>query len=74
MTGRDFLKSLREDNFALKSLEDRIVELRNNLYRVKTINYSKDRVDGGVPSDIADRTVFAGITEVSELKQMAWKP
>lgn len=55
MTGRDFLKSLREDNFALKSLEDRIVELRNNLYRVKTINYSKDRVDGGVPSDIADR-------------------
>ena len=55
MTGRDFLKSLREDNFALKSLEDRIVELRNNLYRAKTINYSKDRVDGGVPSDIADR-------------------
>lgn len=55
MTGRDFLKSLREDNFALKSLEDRIVELRNNFYRVKTINYSKDRVDGGVPSDIADR-------------------
>lgn len=55
MTGRDFLKSLREDHFALKSLEDRIVELRNNLYRVKTINYSKDRVDGGVPSDIADR-------------------
>lgn len=55
MTGRDFLKSLREDNFALKSLGDRIVELRNNLYRVKTINYSKDRVDGGVPSDIADR-------------------
>lgn len=46
---------MREDNFALKSLEDRIVELRNNLYRVKTINYSKDRVDGGVPSDIADR-------------------
>lgn len=55
MTGRDFLKSLREDNFALKSLEDRIVELKNNLYRVKTINYSENRVDGGVPSDIADR-------------------
>lgn len=55
MTGRDFLKSLREDNFALKPLEDRIVELRNNLYRVKTINYSENRVDGGVPSDIADR-------------------
>lgn len=55
MTGRDFLKSLREDNFALKPLEDRIVELRNNLYRVKTINYSENRVNGGVPSDIADR-------------------
>lgn len=55
MTGPDFLKSLREDNFALKPLEDRIVELRNNLYRVKTINYSENRVDGGVPSDIADR-------------------
>lgn len=46
---------MREDNFALKPLEDRIVELRNNLYRVKTINYSENRVDGGVPSDIADR-------------------
>lgn len=55
MTGREFLKIIREDNFKLKSLEDRIIELRNNLYRVKSINYSKDRVDGGVPSDIADR-------------------
>lgn len=55
MTGRDFLQTLREDNFRLKSLEDRIVELKNNLYRIKSINYSKDRVDGGMPSDIADR-------------------
>ena len=31
------------------------MELKNNLYRIKSINYSKDRVDGGMPSDIADR-------------------
>lgn len=31
------------------------MELKNNLYRIKSINYSKDRVDGGMPTDIADR-------------------
>lgn len=55
MTGRDFLKTLRNDNFKLKALEDRIVELKNDMYRIKTIDYDKDRVDGGTPIDIADR-------------------
>ncbi len=55
MTGREFLKTLRNDNFKLKALEDRIVELKNDMYRIKTIDYDKDRVDGGTPIDIADR-------------------
>lgn len=55
MTGREFLKTLRNDNFKLKALEDRIVELKNDMYRIKTIDYDKDRVDGGTPIDIADK-------------------
>lgn len=55
MTGREYLKQIRDENFKLKALEDRIVELKNDMYRIKTIDYDKDRVDGGIPIDIADR-------------------
>ena len=55
MTGREYLKQIRDENFKLKALEDRIVELKNNLYRIKALVYDKDRVDGGTPIDIADR-------------------
>lgn len=55
MTGREYLKQIRDENFKLKALEDRIVELKNDMYRIKTIDYDKDRVDGGIPIDIGDR-------------------
>lgn len=55
MTGREFLRAVRASNYRLKAIEDRIVELKNNLYRVKTIDYETDRVDGGAPTDLADK-------------------
>lgn len=55
MTGREFLKNVRAENFRLKLLEDRIAELNSNLYRVKGISYDKEHVDGGELSDIGDR-------------------
>lgn len=70
MTGREYLKQIRDDNFKLKALEDRIVELKNDMYRIKAIDYDKDRVDGGSPVDIADK--LGAVQQLMEEANSKW--
>lgn len=55
MTAKECLEGLRELNIRLRKLERDIKELRAKLYSLRAINYGKERICGGEPSDLADQ-------------------
>lgn len=55
MTGEQFLSRISQLDYDLRALESEIAKNREDIYRLKSVDTSKDRVDGGVPIDIADR-------------------
>lgn len=54
MTSRECLDELRNMRIRLRKLERDIKELHAKLYSLKAIDYSKERISGGEPGDLAD--------------------
>lgn len=55
MTAQECLQSLRDMRIRLRKLERDIKELKDKLYTLRAIDYSKERITGGEPSDLSDQ-------------------
>lgn len=71
MTSRECLESLRDIQIRLRKLERDIKELRGKLYSLRAIDYSKERLTGGEPSDLADQ--ICKYNEKVEQAREEWK-
>ena len=54
MTAKECLEGLRNMRIRLPKLERDIKELKAKLYTLRAIDYSKERITGGKPSDLSD--------------------
>lgn len=71
MTAKECLEGLRDMRIRLRRLERDIKELREKLYGIKAVDYSKERVTGGEPSDLADQIGL--YNEKLEQSKREWK-
>lgn len=55
MTAKEYLNNVRTIDIQLKVKEHRLEKLRQDLYALQSIDYSKDRVDGGQGLDMGDK-------------------
>ncbi|MDY5253991.1 DUF1492 domain-containing protein [Veillonella caviae] len=55
MTAKEYLYKVLDANLELKSKEDELETYRQNCYSISAIDYSKDRVTGGVSTDTSDK-------------------
>lgn len=70
MTGEQFLNRISQLDYDLRALESEIARNREDLYRLQTVDISKDRVDGGTPLDIADR--IGSLVEKEAVLNLKW--
>ena len=70
MTGAEFLRRIYalEDGLACK--EDEIRKIQADMVHLKSVDTSRDRVDGGQPMDMADKV--ARLMEVEESLNRDW--
>lgn len=71
MTARECLNGLRDMHIRLRRLERDIKEIRAKLYSLRAIDYSKERVTGGEPSDLAEQ--IAHFNAKLEQAQEEWR-
>ncbi len=70
MTAKEYLNNVRTIDIQLKVKEHRLVKLRQDLYTLQSIDYSKDRVDGGQGLDMGDK--IAKIQELEKKFNAEW--
>lgn len=70
MTAKEYLNNVRTIDIQLKVKEHRLVKLRQDLYTLQSIDYSKDRVDGGQGLDMGDK--IAKIQEMEKKINAEW--
>ena len=63
MTGREFLQQIRHLKLRVRSLEDELKTVQQSIDGLSGMCYDRDRVDGGVPPDLADK-----LARVTDLK------
>lgn len=71
MTAIECLESLRDIRIRLRKLERDIKELNAKLYSLRSIDYSKERLTGGEPRDLADQ--ICKYNEKIEQARNEWK-
>lgn len=70
MTAKEYLNNVRTIDIQLKVKEHRLRRLRQDLCSLQSIDYSKDRVDGGQAIDMSDK--IAKIQELEEKINAEW--
>lgn len=70
MTAKEYLNNVRTIDIQLKVKEHRLVKLRQDLCSLSSIDYRKDRVDGGKPVDMS--TKIAAIQDLEEKINAEW--
>ena len=53
VTAKEYLRTVLEANLELRSKEDELETYRQDCYSISAIDYSKDRVTGGVSATIS---------------------
>lgn len=71
LTTKEYLRSVLDANLELRSKEDELATYRQDCYSVSAIDYSKDRVTGGVSTDISDK--IAKLTELIQDVDKQWE-
>ena len=64
MTAKEYLNRVRSIEAELRNKESRLAKFRQDILTLQSIDYGKDRVDGGVPMDMADK-----IAKIETLEQ-----
>lgn len=70
MTGAEFLRRIYELEDGLACKEDEICKIRADMIHLKSVDTSRDKVDGGQPLDMADKVVR--LMEVEESLNRDW--
>ena len=70
MTAAEFLQRIYELESDLACKEDEIRKIHEDMVHLKSVDTSRDRVDGGQPLDMADKV--AHLLEVEELLGAEW--
>lgn len=70
MTGAEFLRRIYELEDSIRCKEDEIQKIQADMVHLKSVDTSKDRVDGGKPMDTADK--IAKLLEVEESLNADW--
>ena len=70
MTGTEFLRRIYELEDGLACKEDEIRKIQADMIHLKSVDTSRDRVDGGQPLDMADKV--ARLMEVEESLNRDW--
>ena len=70
LTGREYLEEIRSIDMRLRSDERRVAKLQQDMCSLQAIDYSKTRVDGGVPVNIDDK--LARIDEIIQKINREW--
>ena len=55
VTAKEYLRTVLEANLEIRSKEDELETYRQDCYSISAIDYSKDRVTGGISTDISDK-------------------
>lgn len=64
MTAKEYLNRVRSIEAELRNKESRLAKFRQDILTLQSIDYGKDRVDGGVSMDMADK-----IAKIETLEQ-----
>lgn len=70
LTGKEYLEEIRSIDMRLRSDERRVAKLQQDMFSLQAIDYSKTRVDGGVPVNIDDK--LARIDEIIQKINREW--
>ena len=71
MIAKEYLRKILETNLELRSKEDELATYRQDCYSISAVDYSKDRVTGGVSTDISDK--IAKLTELIQDVDKRWE-
>lgn len=71
MNAKEYLRKVLDSNLELRSKEDELATYRQDCYSISAIDYSKDRVTGGVSTDISDK--IAKLTELIQDVDKQWE-
>ena len=70
MNSKEYLRKVLDANLELRSKEDELETYRQDCYSISAIDYSKDRVTGGISADISDK--IAKLTELIQDVDKQW--
>ena len=70
MTGREYLIQIRDTNLNIRCKEREIFRLRQDIINLQAIDYSKERISGGQPINIADKV--ANLDAVTDEIMREW--
>ena len=70
MNAKEYLRKVLDSNLELRSKEDELATYRQDCYSISAVDYSKDRVTGGISADISDK--IAKLTELIQDVDKQW--
>ena len=70
MTGREYLIQIRDTDLNIRCKEIEIFRLRQDIINLQAIDYSKERISGGQPINIADKV--ANLDAVTDEIMREW--